>query len=150
MIDENKIASQVGLQTYIALYYRCPKLYKNINFPMIPKDYYVELVDACLTSTGLSFENACLAIRNDLVRLIDLPIDSSERNGYSPAKKLLNSSQLTERKRGTRIETGIFIVLTVIFSFVLVTLIMMSKLFHFDEDLDILSSVVKKFSKKHS
>jgi hypothetical protein len=116
---ERKISKLIGLQTYIALYTRWPSLYSAINFPMTPQEYYLELVDSVAANINLDIATTGRIIRDDIVRLLTEPPTTE----YSPASKLVGSSQ-DKNPRQSRTMTAIFVVVTTIIAFLTVTLLL--------------------------
>lgn len=125
MPTEQRLSEFVGLETYLALYHRWPGLYKQINFPMTPSRVYVELVDSVALSTGLDFEEAGLAIRSDIIRLMEL---DDLPTTYSPARKLVASSQAIYYTKNSPASAGLLIIAVTTLFFVLTTLVCMSGL----------------------
>jgi len=59
----------VGLETYKALYSVWPKLYSEINYPMKPDPFYVQLVRDIASSSGSDLATLGPLIRDDLIRM---------------------------------------------------------------------------------
>lgn len=112
-----EISHIVGLETYKALYSLWPKLYTYISDPMIPKQYYLSLVLGVVASSGLSFEEAGLKIRNTLILVIDTDIEALEEPDRSLVIKLVDSSYKITYLKNTFWENVIWISVTVLLGF---------------------------------
>ena len=112
-----EISQIVGLETYKALYSLWPNLYTYISDPMNPKQYYLSLVLGVVASSGLSFDDAGLQIRNTLILLIDKTIDDLEEPDRSLVIKLVDSSYKIIYLKNTFWENVIWISVTVLLGF---------------------------------
>ncbi len=83
-VNETDIINLVGLETYQSLSYLFPNLFNNRYMVNQIKDYYLQLIQAVMVSSGLSpFE-----LRENLIEYVLNP------NENSPIIHLVNSSPM--------------------------------------------------------
>lgn len=126
---KQKIIRKVGLQTYNALSFRWKHLFTPVSPPMKPQIYYIDLVDATAASTGLSPNQAGQMFYDELI--------SDQNLDDSVTRKLLNSSQIISKLPSDTNTTLLFVVLTTMLSFVLVTLTLISGVFNVPDNFDL-------------
>lgn len=112
-----QISHVVGLETYKALYSIWPNLYTYISNPMYPKQYYLSLVLGVVASSGLTFEDAGLQIRNTLILVTNDNVDVLEEPGRSLVLPLIDSSYKIIYLKNTFWENVIWISVTVLLGF---------------------------------
>jgi hypothetical protein len=107
------ISQITGLETYKGLYYFYPNLYSYINDPLQPTEYFKNYVAGVIENTGLSFDEAGIQIKENLI---------AEANETSPPNRrmiepLIDSSYPVYHLNRTFTENAIFITLVVFLSF---------------------------------
>jgi hypothetical protein len=99
-MEKNKdieISNLVGLETYKALYFYYPNLYKDLVYDMTTSNYFRDLVGGVIASSSLNFEDAGVAIRSGLESLTPgtKSLDSRVSETF-PGVKSLDSSESNE------------------------------------------------------
>jgi hypothetical protein len=118
-VNDLQIASLVGLETYKALYWHHPELYRELNYDMEPKNYYYQLVEAILMS-----ETTATALKKELVRLV-----MTEESQHEGAKSLVASSYIVKHYQGSFLEMVIIYMAIMLIALVVVRLLFETNFF---------------------
>lgn len=110
---DKKISQITGLETYKGLYYYYPNLYTYISDPLQPTEYFKSLVAETIIQTSLPFDEAGIAIRNNLLQLAD----EEEPSNPSMVKDLVNSSYPVQHLNRTFVENAIMVTVVIFLSF---------------------------------
>lgn len=110
-----EISLIVGLETYKALYTNWTSLYSYISDPLIPTNYYNNLVLGIISSSGLGYEEAGIRIKNILVDIVNN--QEISENDSILVKPLLNSSYSIKNLNHTPWENFIWISITIFLAF---------------------------------
>lgn len=118
-VNETDIINLVGLETYQALSYLFPKLFNTRYINKQIKDYYIQLVQGVMVSSGLTSQD----LKLQLVEYILNP------NENSPIIPLVNSSFREVNLPNTFMENAFWFLMVGLISTVLIFIIVR----YFDE-----------------
>jgi len=116
-----KISHLVGLETYKALYSQWPELYSYISNPLVPTNYFNNLVQGVVATSGLSYDVAGNVIKQTLADIAnEVPESEIPPKNFDMITPLLNSSYKVENLKSTFWENVIWISIVVFLSFFII------------------------------